>query len=291
MSSDNKWMPTFTWNYHTEYVEGKKLLRHFKSINAKYLVQFPEKDMIANAWPESTNKMLGNTFDLNFSGLVLPADEWDLRREYTNYMTSISLEYMILYISAENQFQKADRTWLKFRLGDLYDIEMPIIKTSAHNSIYNWMIWYFFRTFFLWESTLRSLLHEVSNLLEEDSEPFQKLERTRDISKIFKQFVNDYVGIKDDESQKFFDLITATRNTIHNNYFYIPRKHKFDSITYKGRKFEFKEEYPLNFISPQNIRLLVQDCFDLMIKIFESDKIEQFEFIHGAHRMSWYGSN
>ncbi len=124
-------------------------------------------------------------------------------------MTSIALEYVLLYISADKQFQHIDRTWLKFMIGDLYNIDAPIVASSAHNSVYNWMIWYFFRTFFLWEGTLRSLLYEVSRLIEPDSESFQKLNRTASIKKIFEKFINGYVGIRDEESQIFFNLIRS----------------------------------------------------------------------------------
>ncbi len=68
MSNDKEWMPDFTWHYHTEYVEGKKLLRHIKNISTKYLDQYPE-ETIVSWWPDHIHDTLGRTLDLSQSGI------------------------------------------------------------------------------------------------------------------------------------------------------------------------------------------------------------------------------
>lgn len=88
--------------------------------------------------------------------------------------------------------------------------------------------------------------------------------------------------VKKTQYQEFIRFFSLIRNTIHNNGMYVKATKRYDSIEYRGKKYEFKHKEIVNYRGGAPKLLLLQitpDVIDMMEDIILNSELIEIDSI------------
>ncbi len=305
MDDNNTWVKTRFIDARKELDDFKSLLEYFNNISEQFekkyfipdlFVRMPfSSEMVklmenANVSPELIDMM-------NSSFLGIGEDAYDLRMEYTMFMRDTVSNLVYIYARMIDTPNYGDLGWFQFHFGTFCKgDERDLYKIHSHttdNLTRDWL----YRTMMIWEFGLRGLVkyvteqEEIKQVSREREILDKNLNHTDPIPIIWRSFIQGYLEENDSELDSLHSLSMEIRNTIHNYSLYYPNsKDATDhTIEYKGERYEFQIGRALNFFHPHTIPMIVKDNFDLMVRLFENEKVKKHDNIPGYFKKSWYG--
>lgn len=154
----------------------------------------------------------------------------DFRREYFNYLVLPLRNAQLSYLFVQNQLT-CPPWWLNFTNASTSEAQQDFTSDYTHSI----RIWTFHAIALLTEDLFRILVLSESKVFTIKSENF-------------KQIYSHVLKVSNlQHYEPLFDILRVTRNTIHNNGYFVPPNGKDVTLNYKGDVFEFKNRLQIQF--------------------------------------------
>ena len=114
------------------------------------------------------------------------------------------------------------------------------------------------------ENTFRQLLRKI--------DPSAANNATEDIGGVFRALCLR-IGHTPPESNELLKLLGLSRNTIHNNGVFYPKKQQDDQVTYKGKTYHFMHTKPVDFLNWNFLIGRLDDVRELFTAIISNANI------------------
>lgn len=128
------------------------------------------------------------------------------------------------------------------------------------------------------EATLRQIIFSIdSTAVNEATGNFSKIQE-----ELYKHLS---IGETEHTSHKsYFDLLSAIRNTIHNNGVYRNKSKPENEIEHKGIKYQFKHQHPPNCITAKFLLDMLKQSSEVLKDIITDDTVSRLDEVEDLYK-------